>query len=106
MTTLANAAPRSQSLEEPEIQQGDQANIDIESIDSELEDQESTPCEYKIKSYPADFTLEVLHKKWKNGEITIPPFQRRFVWTQSQASKLIESFLLDLPVPPMPLINI
>ena len=101
MTTLANAAPGSKSLEEPETRQGNQENIDIESIDSESEDQESTPCEYKIKSYPADFTLEVLHEKWKSKEIIIPSFQRRFVWTKFQSSKLIESFLLDLPVPPI-----
>jgi len=101
MTTLANAAPGRKSLEEPEIRQGDQANIDIESIDSEREDQESTPCEYKIRSYPADFTLEVLHDKWEKQQIIIPEFQRHFVWKKSQASRLIESFLLDLPVPPI-----
>ena len=101
MTSLAKAAPGGKSLEEPEIRQADQVNADIESIDSEREDQESTPCEYKIKSYPADFTLEVLHSKWKEKEIVIPEFQRRFVWKQPQASRLIESFLLDLPVPPI-----
>jgi hypothetical protein len=41
----------------------------------------------------------VLHQKWKNGEIEIPYFQRQFVWKQVQASKLIESFLIGLPVP-------
>ena len=29
----------------------------------------------------------------------IPPFQRNFVWKQPQASRLIESFLIGLPVP-------
>jgi len=77
----------------------------IESIQSEEEDQESTPSEYKVMSYPADFTLEVLHEKWKSEEIIMPNFQRRFVWKQPQASKLIESFLLGLPVPPIFLYN-
>jgi len=72
---------------------------DLESIDSEKEDQESTPPDYQIATYPADFTLEVLHQKWKANDIVVPEFQREFVWKQAQASKLIESFLAGLPVP-------
>ena len=45
------------------------------------------------------FTLEVLHKKWKDKEIEIPDFHRQFVWKQVKSSKLIESFLIGLPVP-------
>jgi uncharacterized protein with ParB-like and HNH nuclease domain len=76
---------------------------DLEEIKSEEEDRAYSPPSYDIVTYPADFTLEVLvHKLTKNPpEIRIPPFQRKFVWTQSQASKLIESFLLGLPVPPI-----
>jgi hypothetical protein len=73
--------------------------VSIERIASEVEDQESDLSPYKIVSYPADYTLQGLHDKWKKEEIEIPPFQRQFVWTQSQASRLIESFLLGLPVP-------
>jgi len=71
----------------------------LEPITSEDEDYESAPPDYQISTYPADFTLEVLHHKWKEKEILIPDFQRRFVWKQVQASKLIESFLVGLPVP-------
>ncbi len=74
-------------------------DIEFERITSEEEDYESAPPDYEINTYPADFTLEVLHQKWKNGEIEIPHFQRQFVWKQVQASKLIESFLIGLPVP-------
>ena len=73
--------------------------LDMETATSEDEDYESAPPKYNIVTYPADFTLEVLHLKWKTDEIHIPSFQRRFVWKQTQASKLIESFLLGLPVP-------
>jgi uncharacterized protein with ParB-like and HNH nuclease domain len=41
--------------------------------------------------------VDKLHKR----AIRVPHFQRRYVWTQVQASKLIESFLLGLPVPPV-----
>lgn len=71
----------------------------LERLPSEVEDAESSPPQYEIAIYPADFTLQVLHDKWKTGDITVPPFQRGFVWNQVQASKLIESFLLGLPVP-------
>ena len=74
-------------------------DLDLEPITSEDEDYESAPPDYRISTYPADFTLEGLHKKWKDSEIRIPEFQRSFVWKQVQASKLIESFLVGLPVP-------
>ena len=38
---------------------------------------------------------------WKDGDITIPDFQREFVWSLKQASLLIDSFLRGLPVPPV-----
>lgn len=71
----------------------------IEKIKSEKQDREMEAVVYKIASYPADYTLQGLFDKWQEGDIFIPPFQRGFVWTVSQASKLIESFLLGLPVP-------
>lgn len=74
-------------------------DLEFEAITSEDEDYESAPPAYQITTYPADFTLEVLHQKWKAGDILIPEFQRSFIWKQVQASKLIESFLVGLPVP-------
>lgn len=76
-------------------------DIEFERIKSEEEDWVSAPPDYQINTYPADFTLEVLHSKWQKKEISIPDFQRQFVWKQNQASKLIESFLIGLPVPPV-----
>lgn len=75
--------------------------IDFEKVKSETDDRKSSPASYEILTYPADYTLEGLAKKWTSGDIIIPPFQRGFVWKQPQASKLIESFLLGLPVPPI-----
>ncbi len=54
---------------------------------------------YDIATYPSDFTLGGIVDMWKNEDITIPEFQREFVWTIQQSSLLIESFLLGLPVP-------
>lgn len=71
----------------------------MERIASETADEQIEVIVYKIANYPADYTLQGLYDKDKEKEILIPPFQRKFVWTLSQASRLIESFLLGLPVP-------
>lgn len=76
-------------------------DIDIEALAEEEEDEASGSISYQTNTFPADFTLEVLHQKWKNNDFQIPPFQRGYVWKLPQASKLIESFLLGLPVPPI-----
>jgi hypothetical protein len=72
----------------------------IEAVPSEAEDDVSVPV-YRIRVYPSDPTLEVLNERWKRGEIIVTEFQRGWVWSASQASKLIESFLAGLPVPPV-----
>ncbi|MEE8257246.1 MAG: DUF262 domain-containing protein, partial [Acidobacteriota bacterium] len=71
----------------------------LEKIKAEIQDERSELALYKIIPYPADYTLEGLHEKWKQENISIPEFQRQFVWTVLQASRLVESFLLGLPVP-------
>jgi uncharacterized protein with ParB-like and HNH nuclease domain len=77
------------------------SDLNLEPVTSEDEDYTSAPSDYEISTYPADFTLEVLHQKWRNNEIHIPEFQRAFMWKPAQSSKLIESFLVGLPVPPV-----
>ncbi|MDW3206850.1 MAG: DUF262 domain-containing protein [Alphaproteobacteria bacterium] len=44
-------------------------------------------------------TLSVIYEMWNEKDVTIPKFQRNFVWTIKQSSLLVESFLLGLPVP-------
>jgi hypothetical protein len=74
-------------------------DVEFDDTASELADRQSSPPRYEIATYPADFTLEVLKTKWDANDLIVPPFQRGFVWSQIQASKLIESFLVGLPVP-------
>jgi len=72
----------------------------IEVADTgENEEEEVEELQYDISSYPADFTLQVLYDKWVNSQLVVPDFQRSYVWTKPQASRLVESFLLGLPVP-------
>ena len=54
---------------------------------------------YSINSSGADMTLELLANKLDAKDIEVPEFQRSHVWNVQKASKLVESFLLGLPVP-------
>ena len=76
-------------------------DLDIERIVSEEEDSESDDqaTEYDIFVYPSDFTLQGLYDKWNTNSIRVPEFQRKYIWTKQKASRLVESFLLGLPVP-------
>lgn len=77
------------------------AEEDILEIEPEDDSSDEALVHYDITSYPSDYTLKVLVELWNDGGITIPDFQRSFVWSINQASLLIESFLVGLPVPPI-----
>lgn len=65
-----------------------------------VEEEDDTPyVEYDISVSPSDLSLELISQKIGQNDIIIPFYQRRYVWTIEQASKLIESFLMGLPVP-------
>jgi Protein of unknown function DUF262 len=55
--------------------------------------------EYDISISPSDPSLELLAQQIDRGDVIIPFYQRRYVWKIEQASRLIESFLMGLPVP-------
>lgn len=73
-------------------------NWDVDETE-EPETEEQDVITYRISYYPADITLRGYLDKWTAGQLMIPTFQRLYVWDQVKASKLIESFLLGLPVP-------
>lgn len=75
------------------IESDDPLETDIES------EEETAYVDYDIASYPSDLTLSVIHEMWADEDIVIPSFQRNYVWNIKQASLLIESFLMGLPVP-------
>jgi uncharacterized protein with ParB-like and HNH nuclease domain len=65
----------------------------------EEENDEPTYVEFDLSVSPSDPTLELLSNQIERGDIIIPFYQRRYVWKIEQASRLIESFLMGLPVP-------
>ncbi len=84
-----------------EYEEGKEDIITEHNKDEEADEEKAIKVDSKLYSYPADFTLEVLDSKLRSNEIIVPPFQRKYVWNQIGASKLIESFMRNLPIPPV-----
>jgi uncharacterized protein with ParB-like and HNH nuclease domain len=70
-------------------------------IEDSLDDdsKEIVPFKYSITSYGADYPVDSLVRRMKDGSIYVPSFQRGYVWKIQEASRFIESLLLGLPVP-------
>jgi hypothetical protein len=75
------------------------ATSDDDEIDVEEELDDAPFVEFDISVSPSDPSLELLSNKIANRDIIVPYYQRKFVWKIEQASRLIESFLMGLPVP-------
>lgn len=71
-------------------------NFDI-SVENEIDDEPFV--EFDISVTPVDSSLSLLSEQLEKGDMIIPFYQRNFVWKIEQASKLIESFIIGLPVP-------
>ena len=54
----------------------------------------------KFEYQPSDPEVSGLYSKYKHGRLIIQPsYQRKFVWDHKKASLLIESILLNIPIP-------
>jgi len=59
------------------------------------------PPDRKIFTQPYDLSLQTLVEQWVSGSLELPELQREYVWDNGRASRLIESFILNIPVPPI-----
>jgi len=60
----------------------------------------SIPPERRIlRTEHYDFSVASLATMLEKKEVMIPEFQRRYVWTDRQASRLIESLIIQCPIP-------
>ncbi len=57
------------------------------------------PEQRRLHTETADLTVSSLHAYLANGKLDIPEFQRGYVWTRAQASRLIESLIIQCPIP-------
>ncbi len=82
-----------------EPRRNDDAEPDVKDAVASEDEAASTEIRYRISSYGADYPVDGLVKRLRQGDIAVPTFRREFVWPLPQASRFIESFLLGLLVP-------
>lgn len=73
-------------------------------LEPEVEEVVDTPDARPVSSQPHDWTISTLRDKYERGQIDLQPhYQREYVWEQKPElpSRLIESLLLQIPVPPL-----
>lgn len=75
----------------------DQLQIEEElQVDEELELQGSGKINFSSK----DSEIASLHRQYKKGRLLVQPsYQRKYVWDCKKASQLIESILINIPIP-------
>ena len=61
---------------------------------------------YNIKHWVSNRSFGELIDMYENNEINKPDMQREFVWDSLRCSRLIESILLGLPIPPLFLLEV
>lgn len=68
-----------------------------QQIDIPREERKLTTISY---DYSVEFLVNLMTKE--NPKIILEvPFQRRFIWKQDRCSKLIESLIMNVPIPPL-----
>lgn len=70
-------------------------------VDNEYEEAilNIAPDKRVLRTEQYDFSVASLMAMMERKEIVIPEFQRRYVWSERQASRLIESLIIQCPIP-------
>ena len=79
------------------------SNLDLEEVkDLDKPDPNSIPpSSMKVYTKSYDFVVDSLVSQIERNEISLnPAFQRRIVWGDKKSSLLIESIVLNVPIPP------
>jgi hypothetical protein len=74
------------------------SDLDLGENDVE-EDFSYPPSERKLYTQPVDLSVHTLVEQWRNKTLVLPEIQREYVWDNGKASRLIESLLLNIPIP-------
>src|SRR5712691_5390572 len=57
------------------------------------------PAERRLITQPLDLSVQTLSEQWENKLLLLPEIQREYVWDNGKASRLIESLILNIPIP-------
>lgn len=74
---------------------------DLSELAAELEDVTvEHPEQRVIYTQKLEQSIYELHRQHRNGDLNVQPgFQRYYVWTSKQESRLVESIFLNVPIP-------
>jgi len=67
----------------------------------EPEELDIPPEQRRLVTDTFDFTVSTIVAALDEKSIMIPEFQRHYVWSLEQAARLIESLIIQCPIPPM-----
>lgn len=67
--------------------------------EDEPEVKDIPPEQRRLHTETADYTVSTLVELLNENKIRVPGFQRGYVWNRSQASRLIESLIIQCPIP-------
>jgi hypothetical protein len=67
---------------------------DIQAAEAQILEQSK-----RIDFYLTEYSVEILAKKMRSGELVVPAYQREFTWDPKRKSRFIESVLMGLPIP-------
>lgn len=71
----------------------------VQHIREEQLDSYSDDSLFNISSWGADLSFRELISRYEEDELVKPELQRHYIWDKVEASRFIDSLLLDLPVP-------
>lgn len=79
----------------------DAPELILDETDLEEDSGLALPVERRtIHTDPADAEVDSLYGRYKRGKLVVQPdFQRDFVWDRKRASRLIESAIMNIPIP-------
>lgn len=82
------------------MNQPDSESQDLDLGEMETEEEYSfPPAERRVIAQPVDLSVQTLVEQWKSKTLVLPEIQREYVWDNGKASRLIESLILNIPVP-------
>lgn len=85
-------------MAEDELEDTTYKDVEVDDGDGE-DDVEQPHPHYDIHWRGANLDVHGLVRRFNDDKIQWPDFQRQFVWNRKQASRLIESILMGLPIP-------
>lgn len=70
-------------------------------INDALSDTDEQMQKFDISHWVSNRSFGELKDMFEDGEILVPDMQRNYIWTPQQSSRLIESIVMGLPIPPL-----